>query len=399
MRKKNICLGVGLCFLAAGVACLNAQTEPKKWDLQGYVSNMQSAMFQDVDSIWQTENLIHNRLNFHWYPSQNITATVQLRNRFIYGDFVKYFPGYKGMIANDKGFFDFTGNLLEGRSYILNSSVDRVWVRVTQASFEATLGRQRINWGQTFVWNPNDIFNTYSFFDVDYPERPGSDAIRLQYYTGFTSSVELAAKMNHNDKATIAGLWRFNKWSYDFQLLGGIMNEDDYIAGVGWSGYIKNASFRGEATYAHPMKEPGDTSGVFVVALSADYTFGNSFSLQAEALYNQLPDNTFTNGFEGFYYQDLSAKRLSFTEFNYFLQASYPVTPLLQASLSGIYYPGIKGYYVGPNLTYSLSQDVESSLILQSFSGAFEIFSPGQQQIIEQRQDFVMAYLRVKWSF
>jgi hypothetical protein len=375
---------------------LDAQTELKKWELNGYVSNLQSAMFEEIDSSrWNTENTIHNRLNFFWYPSKQIKLSLQARNRLIYGDFVESFPGYKEMIDSDDGFLDLSENILDGQSYILNATLDRAYLQITQGDFEATIGRQRINWGQTFVWNPNDIFNTYSFFDVDYPERPGSDAVRLQYYTGYTSSVEISGKINHNEKLTLAGLWRFSKWDYDLQMLGGIMNEQDYIGGIGWSGYIKNASFRGEAIYAHPMDNPGDTTGVFVVSVGGDYTFANSLFIQVEALYNQLPGNSTIRGFESFYYQPLSAKRLSFTEYNFFVQASYPVTPLFNASLSGIYYPKYAGYFIGPNLTYSLTQNLKTSFIIQSFSGEFE--QPGLQE--KERRSVTMPYLRFKWSF
>lgn len=32
------------------------------------------------------------------------------------------------------------------------------------------------------AWNPNDWFNTYNYFDFDYEERPGTDAIRVRVY-------------------------------------------------------------------------------------------------------------------------------------------------------------------------------------------------------------------------
>ena len=53
------------------------------------------------------------------------------------------------------------------------------------------IGRQRINWGVNLAWNPNDLFNAYSLIDFDYQERPGSDAIRFQYYMGDLSVLNL----------------------------------------------------------------------------------------------------------------------------------------------------------------------------------------------------------------
>ncbi len=106
-------------------------------------------------------------------------------------------------------------------------------------------GRQRINWGQTLVWNPNDIFNSYSYFEVDYPERPGSDAIRVQYYTGNASTIELAAKIDSANRVTAAAYFRFNTLGFDIQFLGGLYQEEDLVLGTGWSGNLGPTCFPG----------------------------------------------------------------------------------------------------------------------------------------------------------
>ena len=95
------------------------------------------------------------------------------------------------MIGSDQGFVDLSWNILNEQSFFLNTTIDRLWVDLNYGKFQARIGRQRINWGQTLVWNPNDIFNAYSFFDFDYIERPGSDAVRLQYYPGSSSALKL----------------------------------------------------------------------------------------------------------------------------------------------------------------------------------------------------------------
>ena len=153
------------------------------------------------------------------------------------------------MIDTDNGFVRLSDNLSKGNSYVLNSKIDRAYIDYTKDKFQVTIGRQRINWGQCFTWNPNDLFNAYSFFDFDYVEKPGSDAIRMQYYSTNTSTFEFAVKADNNSKVTSALLYRFNKWNYDIQFLGGLLNEQDYVVGTGWSGNIKGASFRGEISY------------------------------------------------------------------------------------------------------------------------------------------------------
>ena len=44
------------------------------------------------------------------------------------------------------------------------------------------------------VWNITDLFNPQSVLDFDYEEKPGSDAIRIQYFTGVIGRLEFVFK-------------------------------------------------------------------------------------------------------------------------------------------------------------------------------------------------------------
>ncbi len=158
-------------------------------------------------------------------------------------------PDMPATSINGNSFLDLSLNIFNEKSFFLNSTIDRAYVQYTHQNFVATVGRQRINWGQSFVWNPNDIFNVQNYFDFDYIEKPGSDAVRLQYYTGYASDAELAAKLDQDKRLTAAGYFRFNDWNYDFQVLGGLFAGEDLMAGLGWSGSVKGAGFRGETSY------------------------------------------------------------------------------------------------------------------------------------------------------
>ena len=70
---------------------LNAQDSiPRNWSLNGYITNMQSFMFQDVNKDWISDNLLHNRLNFHMNSTSNVFGlTVELRNRLLSGESIK----------------------------------------------------------------------------------------------------------------------------------------------------------------------------------------------------------------------------------------------------------------------------------------------------------------------
>jgi hypothetical protein len=351
-------------------------------------------MFQEIDKDWTTENLIHNRLNFNWYPFKNLTASIQLRNRLIYGETVKNNTAYADAIGHDDGWLDCSFNIFSGESFVLNTTIDRFWLQYTAGRFETTIGRQRINWGQTYVWNTNDLFNVYSYFDVDYIERPGSDAIRLKYYTGYISSVEFAAKIDSSDNITAAGMVHLNIHNYDIQLLGGIFNEEDYVAGIGWTGNIYSAGFRGEATYFHDIRNFSDTTGMIMISASLDYTFSNSLFLQGEFLFTNKPLVS-GGGLINYYTSSLNVKSLAFTEYSIFASASYPFTPLFQGSLAGMYFPKLKGFFAGPSITYNLEENIDLGLFIQYFTG--EIKNPITS--VTEKENIAIIYLRLRWNF
>ena len=153
----------------------------------GYLSSVNTAMFEKPSSVWYNDYLLHNRVNTGITSGSKFSASFEFRNRFFSGDMVQMTPGFDISTGFDKGLMDLTWNIASGGSYLLNVTADRAWVDYNSGKLQVRVGRQRINWGQALVWNPNDIFNVYSFFDFDYDERPGSDAVRIQYYTSPSS--------------------------------------------------------------------------------------------------------------------------------------------------------------------------------------------------------------------
>jgi hypothetical protein len=383
----------GLLLLLLPLATAGGQD---KITLDGYVSDMQTVYHLPDQWLW--ENSLHNRLNLTLYPSSWLTGTLQLRNRAIVGNTLRKIPGYTEGLDGDNGWMDLafvtSGNLGENAGYVLTTKIDRLWLQFTFGNLEMKVGRQRINWGQTLVWNPNDIFNSYSYFEVDYPERPGSDAIRLQYYTGNASTLELAAKVDSARKVTAAGYYRFNMLGFDIQLLGGMYRQKDLILGTGWSGNLGPAAFRGEISYFRDLDQFMDTTGYFMVSAGMDYTFSNSLWIQVEGLYSAFARELNVNNFLQFYAGDLDVKNLGFTPWSLFTSLSYPVTPLVSGGFAAIWYPEWKGFYLGPSLDLSLINNLDLSLILQYFTARFE-----QPNGSANRENNTFGFLRLKWSF
>ncbi len=385
-------------------------------DFNGYLSGMPSLYwFRDSNntqlgdtSAWQI--LLHNRMNFDWYPGKGFSGSLQFRNQLIGGEFIEAASPGNGFMK-ESYFLPLTFQQVLGDKYLLSLSVDRAWLMYTYESFEVKVGRQRINWGQTFVWNPNDLFNSYNFFDFDYPERPGADAIRLQYYTGYTSSVDLAAKADSAGRITAGALYRFNKWNTDFQLMAGYFShanklilapgfpaleweDKDLVGGLGFSGAISSLSIRGEMSYFHSLREDSDSASQFLGSIALDYSFPSQAMLMFEFFYNsnvQLPGTSFLN----FYGGTQNVKSLTYTKYNAFGQFSYPINPILNATLAGMYFwdDFLKGAFLGPSLDLSLGDNLALSAYFQFF--AFTLNTGNNREWLTSN----FAFLRLKWNF
>lgn len=361
-----------------------------KFDFKGYLKYMQTVSISHIDSNFISDNLIHNRLEFSAKYKKNLSAELHIRNRLFYGETVSINPFYADIMAVDTGLVDASFLIADKPSFFILSQIDRAFVNYKYKKWEITAGRQRINWGQTFAWNPNDLFNSYSWFDFDYEEKPGSDAVRVQYYSGNTGRVEIAASIDSAKHLTAAALWLFNKKQFDIQVLGGIYKSNDFTFGLGFTGNVLMGSLRGEGSYFHPKDNFGDSSGVFLATLGYDYMLKNGTMLQVEALYNQEGENNGRFNINSFYNLNLSAKNLSVSRWSYFFNAMRPLSPLINAQLGVMYYPGIQSFFAGPGITVSVSQNVDFMLMAYHFRE----FAPSNGT-----NRFTMVFGRFGWSF
>lgn len=376
----------------------SVRAQEKKYEIGGYIKNMEGLFFlaEPESQILNTSildyNLTHQRFQFDYFFSNNLTATVHVRNRLYIGNMIRKIPPFSMITEKDNGRVDMSWNIANGDSWFLNTSIDRLFLDYTYGEWNITLGRQRINWGINLVWNPNDLFNNYNYLDFDYEERPGADAVKLTRYFGYTSSMELAYKMGDNiESRALAAAYRFNTKGYDIQLLGGWKGYDLVIGG-GWSGDIKGAGFRGEITYFYPMsgyKEKSDQATV--ASISLDYTFSNGLYLQTSGLYNSQGTTGDISSQNILYMDsDLSAKQLSLGRYEWFGQFNYTVSPIVQVSCSSIMNVCDTSGYVGPSVTFSLSDDLELMTMGQLFWG---------KALTEYGTAPNSVYLRLKYSF
>ena len=361
-------------FIVASNCIITFGQEKKKFkdhfSISGYVKYMNTSSFSSLDSVI-TDNLIHNRINFKAFITDNITGVIEMRNRIFYGEGTKLNPYLGMMLDDDMGQMDLSFVPVDKNAVVIHTIFDRAYLKYISDKWEVRLGRQRINWGMNLAWNPNDLFNAYSLIDFDYQERSGADAIRVQYFPGGLSSIDMAYQPGNGlDSSIVAGLWKFNKWKYDFQLLAGNYYKDLAI-GTGWAGNLKNAGFKGEATYFQPKESITDTNGVLSTSATFDYSFKSGLYINTSILFNSSGSNQTTgsgNPFQTFI-GTISSKNLMPSKLTYFTQISGALNPNLMSSLSVFYMQGLNVLLVMPSVSYTLQENWELMLLGQSAFG------------------------------
>jgi hypothetical protein len=288
------------------------------------------------------------------------------------------------IMDRDLGIVDLTlqNGFLDQYMAVLN--VDRLLMDLDFSKWNLTIGRQRINWGVNTLWNPNDVFNAFDFFDFDYEERPGRDAVRLQYATGDMSFVELATAYEFNHDPSTAILYRFNEKGYDWQLILG-KTLGNWLGGFGWAGNVSDLGFKGEARYTGFDGESRWENGI-VASLGVDRTFEPGWYFGLNSYYNGEAKNPwigldYSGGSQGSNFNGASA--LSYQR-ALALQASRQFNMKWNSGLVLLYADG-EQWVVMPSVGYSLGSELEALFTGMGFYGK------------TQHQSNV--FLRLKWSF
>lgn len=352
-----------LIVLPVLVWAQDSLSTPSKVLLNGYLKDLQTLRLFSYAGQSITDNLIHNRLNFKWNPSAKFTATAEFRNRvFISKELIRN-PEFKSGLKNRNEFFDLSLSDKINDAIYFHSNIERLNLEYENKGLNLRLGRQRINWGQTTTWNPNDIFNTYNFLDFDYEERTGVDAVKMYYSTGSTSGLEIAYAARRGNSGDIAALkYSFNRYNYDFQLISGIYNRR-FTAGAGWAGYIGDAGFKGEIQYFGVRNtEPAQLN----ITMETDYMFKGGWYTGAGFLYNRwgiagkITDWQLIN-------LNISPENLMPTRWNAILSLGKELNPITSLRMSVLYAPGTDLLILYPNLQYGMAQNLDLNIVWQSF--------------------------------
>lgn len=357
-------------------------------DIGGYFKELGQVSFNNHLSDFRYDNSLQNRFETEWSFSNSFEFRADLRTRLISGYTIENTPFISEFYERDAGFIDATWVWFDTEQSVMQSQVDRFYASYYNGDVELHAGRQRINWARTFVWSPNDLFNNYAFLDFDYEERPGVDALLAQYNWSFGSSVQLGFRMaDEFDEMVLAGMLRTNWGDYDVQFLGGHYL-GQFVIGGGWAGYIQNAGFKGEMSFFLPDKNILKNPWTVTATAGVDYMMPSSLYLRGELLYNGGFDEV--NAPLANLIQPPSADNLFIAKTGLFLNGSYPVTPLVNTSFSMMASFDRSLFIFIPQLSYSLTQDIDLMVLIQSLNG--NVF----KDVLETSNLF---FFQLKWSY
>lgn len=379
-------------FSCRGYAQIPGLIPDKNWELEGYIKYMLTVNLPD-DYPSSIDHLLHQRFNYEYRFNQQLRFNMGMRNRLMSGDSMDL-PNYAEFIEQDNGFFNLSFNWLNKERVLANTQFDRLYIDWQNPQWQARIGRSRINWAMSTLWNPNDIFNSYSIYDFDYEEHVGSDAILLKRKLGFASSVEIVYNPNQDsDLNSLAGRYLFNYASWDMQLLTG-KSGLDYIIGTGLAGDIQGAGLRSEVTWFNPIQEKhGNNEALtssLVATLESDYRFVSqqNWMLRASVLYISNPQHQESGA--KFLNLPLTARTLSFTNYTYYAEISFDLNTLHRLTFSSSYYDD-GSYFFGINSNYSLANNWQVNTAIQRFDGrSNSLFSESAS---------LLLYAQLKWSF
>lgn len=372
------------CFFLTYISEAQDSTAERKLLFNGYIKSLQSFTFDHHFENLVYGNLLHNRLNLKWKPSATWTAAVELRNRIYWGEEVRREPRFAELLENPNDLADLSHAWIRSSSLVAHTNIERLWMEYRREKWNLRIGRQRINWGMATLWNPNDLFNFYNFLDIDYEERPGTDALKGQYH--FSVSTNLEAVIAANQYHSIGALRLFtNKWNYDFQGIAGWYN-DQLTAGGGWAGSIKKAGFKGEFQYFASRRL---VKGQLNLVLEGDYMLERGWYVNAGGLFNSLGIDHPLDDWKDLNLS-LSPQNPLPVKWAVTTMAAKEFTPLFSANMRMVYAPGVHLAMILPAARYNLAENLDLDITWQSF-------------FLQMDKDFTdvahRGFFRVKWSF
>lgn len=332
---------------------------------KGYTKSLSILANPDnLDFVQNIQNF-HNRNEVEIQFIKGLNLHIHNRNLFYTGNFQLAQGAIGDWLENgatDR--YDLSLLPINRGATVLLSSLDRLYLEWIWGNWELRVGRQRVNWGIHSLWNPQDIFNSFSFLDFDYEERPGSDVLSLKYYFDWATHLEAVYRPSGNTELDHEyGLLLRTLWAgTDIQgSLGSIQNY--YSTGLGFARNLGQQSVKLETNYFIP-KEDGEEAELSV-AVSYEASTKKGWIFLAAFLHDATPEDVGIGDALSFI-QRPSAIQLYPYENNFLFSVFKPIKGRLILNLSSVlsleeHWPLV----IVPTISYELSDDWNIDLVGQ----------------------------------
>jgi hypothetical protein len=115
----------------------------------------------------------------------------------------------------------------------------------------------------------------------------------------------------------------------------------------------------------------------------------------SEFLYSSNDISTLSTSLTSIFSETISIRNMAFSRLSSLLSFTYPVHPLVNVSLSGMYFYRISGWYAGPSVDISLGDNFDLSLFWQYFN----MYLSKEKQAMMDDIKINYAFLRLKYNF
>jgi len=257
----------------------------------------------------------------------------------------------------------------DGDRFSYRHEIDRALVAFHPPWGEVSLGRQAIGLGRGALFGAVDLFAPFSPAEVDRDWRRGVDALRVEYRTSDTSSIELIGAFGRSwDDSALLARARGYLGDVDGELILGKRARDAFLAGA-MSAVVGDAEVHGElALFYTPEEQPdgglfGEDRLVAKAVLGSSYTFdvGNGLTLLGEYHYSGFGVKDVSDGMLRFLDADFQERYVrGDTQIlgRHALAAtlSYPFNESWFGSLLVLQSPADGSGLVSPSLAWDISQ-------------------------------------------
>lgn len=241
----------------------------------------------------------------------------------------------------------------EGQIY---AQIHRLYTGYSDDKHSVTLGLQKVSMGVGRIWNPTDLFNPKNPRALEPDEVYGAMALSYTYSPSSLSQITAVAAQRADKSFKYAG--RAKGYLSVADVAIDVVSADDVtMIGYELEGELFNSGIelRSEGGW---FDDKLLHTQFFQGLIGADYAFESSLMLIGEWLHTsrtfdkelqfRLPSGAFNNLVDSQDYMGIGL--------------NYQITPLLYARLSSIISIDDASHYIGPNVSYSLADDMSIAL-------------------------------------